>query len=993
MREQQSIIEEIQAILSSDIDAEQEVLETLEGRFVRAVEEANGRLRECETLLHQGLRTEALGKCEIAPNLLDVVANLDFPGREVWVDYLSQFDLPAPPELQLDIAADLNEAYSEEQPLNGLMRLNRLHALARSPLKTRIGILRRLAEADQTNPIWEEDLHVFERARQNQLKDEANVAVKQLDSKQLALLEQELLDPNWLERPSKKLLSNVSAAHSQLRAKEAREEMVEIEEGLTSAFSDFDLQVARNLRQRWNALVPIANLPDDDQLWDLAGPSLDWLSQEDQKEQEEGDYQIALSQLEQGLDSELPKEELERLYYQAVKNDRALPDVLHRRLSERLEYQEVAARRKGRLIISCVAMGVLLIGAGITFLIVRQIHNKELATSVAAATELIASAQKTGNFKEVTHYFEQLESENQRVAESQEINKLEAELNLAIEAEKGRQIKFQNILDDARTRGVLNASWETMPAALERLDEAKEVAITDAEYGQIVELTRKVNEKQIGMQKEVDDRFRTDLDKLKASIASADQENLTQLQALVKQANELNERPRISSEYSVLVSPLINSLNSMATTTLDKQRENRSLQQITDAVGDRNRFKTALERYSTQNQTARAEAIKNVLEDEFTVWVGLNAWNHFIDRCSRTDFTKLSQDESKALEREARKIQEEHKGFPAADYIQPLVDMLQSKNNRVTESGDKLQYQLNDVFSNETVANLLMIKTTDGKRYYFKEPPNSSGAVIVVNYLDGFDLVKIGGVERIPKGEIQYPVQSGKVNYTSPQALFSTAAQDLITDLERKGWETTFVEILILLFDTAEMDPMLKLQLIESILKVASQGSLFIQQEFASQMDILSNSNLDFTVNWINPENINTKLAGKKATRVLARMKHPESALKSLEEYNAKWKKPVFANQYEWYGWMIEDKAEGKWVCKTKSVPLESENKNLFAIYPKPAPTDPDPESESNTSKSELIEIVKVGEVQKGKVTLSGSSYAFQEGRPVFYVKNNKNTD
>ncbi|QGQ25815.1 hypothetical protein F1728_25465 [Gimesia benthica] len=977
MREQQSIIEEIQSILSSDIDAEQEELEALEGRFVSAVEETNTRLRECENLLHQGLRTEALGKCEIAPNLLDIVAILDFPGREVWVDYISQFDLPAPPELQLDIAADLNEAYSEEQPLNGLMRLNRLHALARSPLKTRIGILRRLAEADQSNPIWEDDLHDFERARQNQLKDEANTAVKQLDSKQLAQLEQELLDPNWLERPPKKLISKVSATHSQLRAKEARKEMTAIEEGLTTAFSDFNLQTARSLRQRWNALVPIANLSDDDQLWELAGPALEWLDREDQQEQEERDYQTALSQLEQALDSELPKEELERHYYQAVKNDRALPDVLHRRLSERLEYQELAARRKGRLIISCVAMGVLLIGAGITYLIVRQIHNKELATSVAAATELLESARETGNFKEVSNYFDQLESENQRVAESTDIKKLKAEMKLAIEAESGRQVKFQNILDDARARGVLNASWENMPAALKCLDEAKEVAITDAEYGQILELTRKVNEKQSGMQEEVDSRFRADLDNLKSSMADADQENLTQLQNLLKQANELNDRPRVSAEYAVLVPPLINSLNSMVTTTLEKQRENRALSQITDSIGDRNRYKSALEKYSHARQTARGKALQQVLEDEFTVWVGVNAWNQFIDRSTRTDFGTLSADESKAWESEARKVQEEYKSFPAAESIQPLLDMLHSVNSRISESGEKLQNQLNNVFNNETVANLLMIRTIDGKRYYCKEPPRSSGSVLVVNYLEGFDLVKIGGVERIEKENIEYPPQSEKVNYAAPQAVFSSSAQDLMTDLDRKGWETTFIEILVLLFENTEMEPVLKLQLIESILKVASQGSLFIKQEFTSHIDLIANSNLDFTVNWIDPENIHSNLARKKAIRVLDRMEHPKTALKSLEAYKAKWKNPVLANQYEWYGWMIEDKAEDKWVCKTKTVPDESENKNLFAIYP----------------KSETVQIVKVGEVHKGKVTLSGPSSALQEGRPVFYVKDAMKSD
>ena len=108
----------------------------------------SGRLRKCGELLKAGLRSEAIQQAEMEPNLLDIVATLDFPEREIWTQFASQYGIVSPAPLPLDIAAELNEAYAIEQPLGALLARHRLLALARSPLRLRMATLREIAETD-----------------------------------------------------------------------------------------------------------------------------------------------------------------------------------------------------------------------------------------------------------------------------------------------------------------------------------------------------------------------------------------------------------------------------------------------------------------------------------------------------------------------------------------------------------------------------------------------------------------------------------------------------------------------------------------------------------------------------------------------------------------------------------------------------------------------------------------------------------------------------
>ena len=151
--------------------------------------------------LRKGLRSEAIQLAEIEPKLLDVVAFLDFPERDPWLELANRSGIAPPMPLMLDVASELNEAYAVEQPLAALLQRHRLLALAHGPLSARIEVLRGLADGDANNPVWQDDLLTFEKERQNQIKAEVEMAPRKGDTAALAALEAELLRPR-LEEPA-----------------------------------------------------------------------------------------------------------------------------------------------------------------------------------------------------------------------------------------------------------------------------------------------------------------------------------------------------------------------------------------------------------------------------------------------------------------------------------------------------------------------------------------------------------------------------------------------------------------------------------------------------------------------------------------------------------------------------------------------------------------------------------------------------------------------
>ena len=177
------------------------MLDELAKAYAEACAEVSQRLVRCQRLLQQGLRSEAIQLAEVQPRLLDAVASLEFPERGAWDELVQMYGLPEAARFQVEVAAFLNEAYAEEDPLQDLLRAHRRLALTRGPVKTRIGVMRKLATQDPNNPVWTEDLRIFEKTRFRQIQLEAAEAAKRHDVGALGHLLGELEEQKWEEPP------------------------------------------------------------------------------------------------------------------------------------------------------------------------------------------------------------------------------------------------------------------------------------------------------------------------------------------------------------------------------------------------------------------------------------------------------------------------------------------------------------------------------------------------------------------------------------------------------------------------------------------------------------------------------------------------------------------------------------------------------------------------------------------------------------------------
>ncbi len=359
MNEYESVIDQIQAVLAWDHDPDPEYMQELAEEYTRLVRQVNDRLRACDKLLSRGLRTEAIQQAETEPNLLDVTAILDFPEAEYWADYVSQYELPPLPELLVSIAADLNDAYAAEQPVARLLKLHRLHALALSPLRDRILILRELAERDVENAHWLEDLEQYEQARQVQIEEELETALLDKDMKSVAALDEELSESSWRVRPPRSLRARARAALKRLQSLDARRQARQVAAELLTAWKEGDEQRTLECAERWEELAATADFPEDDPLLEQVVPALSWAAARSTEAAGQKAWFDAVAALKKALDRDAPIHKLQRLVQTLEDISGDIPDDLQAAVKERFDQHDRQLARRRLLVISAVAAGVL----------------------------------------------------------------------------------------------------------------------------------------------------------------------------------------------------------------------------------------------------------------------------------------------------------------------------------------------------------------------------------------------------------------------------------------------------------------------------------------------------------------------------------------------------------------------------------------------------------------------------------------------------------
>ena len=231
---------------------------------------------------------------------------------------------------------------------------------------------------------------------------------------------------------------------------------------MNAAYSAFEIEQMRSLRDRWLANLPLSGFDDQAPICQRIAPALEWLEQYETKERQSQEHAAALAALEEAIDDDqITESRLERLYRAATKHGDEVPIAIDRRVKARIEALHLGARRRFRLRLTVASLAGVTLAAVIAFVIIRQIQTANVASHASALAKLIQDSK----LEEARRYAERLTNDSPRIANAAEMQSLIVQLNGLVQQDGDRQKRLKTILDESGQSTGAISDWASQTRA------------------------------------------------------------------------------------------------------------------------------------------------------------------------------------------------------------------------------------------------------------------------------------------------------------------------------------------------------------------------------------------------------------------------------------------------------------------------------------------------------------------------------------------------
>lgn len=833
---------EILAAIKSPDMVDPDLIAEVSVAYADACHTTNSRLEEAERLLGLGLRNEAVEFAERQPPLLDEIGRLDLTRLDEWQELLMLKGMQQPPELNLEGATALNEAYAELQDLAPLLGKHRVLAAARAPLSARLSILRQLRDRDPLNPAWGEDLETYEQRRAKEVEGELRTAIRNQDAPAIRELANEVGQTDWHIDFPKDVSGQLRQAMGAVDTTEARAELQALIDPIEAAYNEMDADGIARLAAQWRQAEPIAQLNANDPTIERIGPALDWHDEQVRLQAEAARFQAAVDQLEQTLDAEADAASVSRAYDAARRHDTPLPTVLEQRARQRLASLEQLRRRRLSLGIGAVILGVLVVSSFAGLFVWRSIQQREREGHAAALTQLIAEE----SLDSAQSYVDQLDTATR---ESPELSQLVYRLDDLNAAEQRRVGEFTDLIGRAEAMDL--AAPE--PGLVDRVSN---LAITADEKRRARDIQSAVGAKQNEMRRAQDARMATVLTEWTDRLAEIDQ-RLNDGGSL-----EVTEERSLVSEVDSALSPFRGATASLrrsgealvqkARTLVNFSRKQRALSDdlagIFGAVGDVAGYREQLSSFARKHPEApEANAAKEIAASK--TWESVIRWNSFWDTKGR-DLSKLTPAKAKRLLAEGALLMPvESPPRHALEFDFQRRKAHLEKIAARPEAAAKLRSWMKEPLFESVWA----IRKSDREIVYSLDEPNTSNAN-AVSYSD-FD-------ESLAKTmrSTRDPLWHG----LAPHSSLSRKALTAASAVEGSAWERAFAGLVLGNMralanppkgDAAAIDALVGVDLLRRLLVIGAEGSEPFEAATRPFLDPIKSAPIDFLAPWYLDDN------------------------------------------------------------------------------------------------------------------------------------------
>ncbi len=958
-----STVDQIRYALEQQEGLTEEVMRPLATAYADEVYQVNARLYEAVALLRKGLRSEAIQRASMKPNAIDGAANLDFPEVEAWHEFLRFLAIPVPPEVNQDAARELNEAIVDTQPLTELLNRHRRLAIAKAPLAWRIRVLRRIAQLDPVNPVWEDDLEEWESVRLKQIPGDLKTAISEGDAKSAASLRDELTNHAWRIEPESRLVKNVCTAVDQFLYDSQLARLREITPQLHDAFAQFDASQAVALRNQWREVQAVMKAPPPMELQDQVAPALAWLEGLDREAAVVQERAEAIGQLESALDRKQPVTDLQPIYLRASRFDEPIPIELEQRYRVAVAEHELLGRRKTQAVFASIIAVTLLAAGSIGFWQWKAQREQRLTTATTQMKTLLDS----GKLTEAEQYLQRIETTQPEVAETAAMASLRSQLNGLQAQEASRATQFANYLEQS-------ANDDPAKIDVSALSKAESLAVSEKEKAAVFQVRRKLSQWERELQAEhtksaLDqlDGYRAELKQIESGIASA--ENLKAIAILVGKVGQLSAMyPRRSSSADAQ----IQIVNSRALAIRDAMRkQSQSMQTRQDATNrvlnssSLGALANNLRSFSRELPTAPMAAEFSKVAEEQPLWDQALETNQFASLLRASLIGGITPEETTTILEAYGKLTSRVAENPLLDSIPDIVEKLTSLQNR--------EAVLDQVFHDlqqQTFADLVTIEApsdndpTTKVRYFLYDAhfnqlrsrlqrSGNIGVEVVVN--------ESAAVER--KG------------FVGPLTVISEPQETVKWLVNKKNdhrkkfladWEGTFLQTAAELRTRPNLDGLIKESLLLSLLEGGAQGSDMMQQSLTDALKLLKQREQK-RKDWFVAKPLESSLDPDVEKHVVPEMS------RAYADRNAQWRgiQATSQREYRWVGCLLRNHS-GSVMMQINEAPANIAGK-LYVV--RPAGSDP--------SK---VEFSEVGNWMKDHAVLGSARDDLIAGRPLFFL-------
>jgi hypothetical protein len=439
-----SISKKIRKQLEQPDGLTQEKLEPLAAEYAMQVAQVNQRLNECLSYLNRGLRSEALQRANIKPNVLDLASELNFPELEEWIEILQFYGIELPELIDRDAIEQLNEAFVDEQPLEELLKQHRRMAIAKAPLAWRLKTLRQIAEIDSLNNVWIDDIKVWEIARLKEIdRDWSRLLGPDVPLEELQKLSMELEADKWIQQPPAAMKQKLAQEIDRRFHATKLDELRSIARQFYQAFVAGDLHQAEAQADLWTSTLGQLKEPPPPDLIEEVAPAWEWVEERRRERALEAKHAELSDQLGMLLEKANIKEgELQNAYHAIVALQLGIDPLLENRFETRIQEIQHADRRRLTLMLSSIISVtlILMISAGLWYW--NYNYRMALKSTVDRLTTLIDSE----NYTEATSFLTTVSSQAASIANSPEVAAIQARLTSKIEEESNRHQAFLELL-------------------------------------------------------------------------------------------------------------------------------------------------------------------------------------------------------------------------------------------------------------------------------------------------------------------------------------------------------------------------------------------------------------------------------------------------------------------------------------------------------------------------------------------------------------------